>query len=32
MGAYEFGIGDYDCNDAVDMTDFALFVVSFEGS
>jgi len=23
MGAYEFGIGDYDCDHAVDLTDFA---------
>jgi parallel beta-helix repeat protein/predicted outer membrane repeat protein len=23
MGAYEFGIGDYDCDQAVDLTDFA---------
>jgi len=23
MGAYEFGIGDYDCNQGVDLTDFA---------
>jgi hypothetical protein len=23
MGAYEFGIGDYDCDQTVDLTDFA---------
>ena len=23
MGAYEFGIGDFDCNQAVDLADFA---------
>jgi len=25
MGAYEFGIGDYDCDQSVDMADFALW-------
>jgi len=23
MGAYEFGIGDFDCNQSVDLLDFA---------
>ncbi len=31
MGPYEFGIGDYDCDQAVDLTDFANWESCFTG-
>ena len=31
MGAYEFGIGDHDCNQAVDLFDFAAWDACFAG-
>ncbi len=31
MGAYEFGIGDYDCDEAVDLNDFAYWLVCMAG-
>jgi hypothetical protein len=31
MGAYEFGIGDYDCNDAVDLLDFSAWASCMTG-
>ena len=32
MGAYEFGIGDYDCDQAVNLKDFAGMQTCFTGS
>ncbi|MCH8243970.1 MAG: hypothetical protein IH897_15365 [Planctomycetes bacterium] len=32
MGAYEFGIGDYDCDQAVNLKDFAAMQTCFTGS
>ncbi len=32
MGAYEFGIGDYDCNQGVDLADFAALQRCFTSS
>ena len=31
MGAYEFGIGDYDCDRNVDLTDFASWIACMTG-
>ena len=31
MGAYEFGIGDYDCDRVVDLTDFAYWALCMTG-
>ncbi len=31
MGAYEFGIGDYDCDQTVDLTDFAAWEACMTG-
>ncbi len=31
MGAYEFGIGDYDCNDTVDLLDFSTWEACMTG-
>ena len=31
MGPYEFGIGDYDCNQTVDLDDYAIFMECLTG-